>query len=55
MLIAESDIIHHVIQTFDDVEGIDTDSGVREVLPGDRDKAVAHIAAKVFHLFPLLQ
>ena len=53
MLIAESGVIHHVAQTFDDAEGIDTDPGVREVLP--EDKAVAHIAAEVFHPFPLRQ
>ena len=54
MLIAEPDIIHHVAQTFDDVEGINADPGVREVLSGDRDKTVAHVTAKVFHPFPLL-
>ena len=40
VLIAEPDIIHHVAQTFDDVEGINADPGVREVLSGDRDKTV---------------
>lgn len=54
VLIAETDIIHHVTQTLGDVEGIDTDPGVREVLSGDRDKTVAHFAAEVFHLFSLL-
>lgn len=54
VLIAEPDIIHHISQTLDDVKGVDADLGVREVLPGDRDKAVAHVAAEVSHSLPLL-
>ena len=53
-LIAEPHIVHHFIESLDDVEGVDTDPGVREVLSGDRDKAVAHVTAEVFHPFPLL-
>lgn len=37
------------------VERIEVDSGVREVLPRDRNKAVVHVAAKVFRMFSLLQ
>ncbi len=43
------------MEALNDVERGDADPGVREVFPGDRDKAVAHVAAEVFHLFPLLQ
>ena len=33
---------------------INTDPGIREVIPGDRDKAIANVITEVFHLFPLL-
>ena len=54
VLIAEPHMVHHFIKTLDNVEGINADPGVWKVLPGDRDKAVAHVAAEVFHPFPLL-
>lgn len=54
VLIAEPDIIRHIAQTPDDVKGVDADLGVREDLPGDRDKAVAHVTAEVSHPIPLL-
>ena len=54
VLIAGPHIVHHFIKTLDNVEGINADPGVWKVLPGDRDKAVAHVAAEVFYPFPLL-
>ena len=54
-LIAESHSVHHFIKTLDDVEGIDTDPGIREILPGDRDKTIAHVTAEVFYMFSLFQ
>lgn len=39
----------------DDVERIEVDPGVREALPGDRDKAVAHFTVEEFHPFSLSQ
>ncbi|BDZ84444.1 hypothetical protein Lac2_25780 [Claveliimonas bilis] len=50
---AEPHIVHHFIKTLDNMEGINADPGVWKVLPGDRDKAVAHVAAEVFDPFPL--
>ena len=32
VLIAEADLVYHVIEPFDDVEGVDTDPGIGEVL-----------------------
>lgn len=55
ILVAGPDIVHHLIEAFDHMEGIDTDLGQRETLFGDRDKAVTHIAAEVFYLLPPLQ
>lgn len=55
ILIAGPDIVHHLIEAFDHMEGIDTDLGQRETLFGNRDKAVTHIAAEVFYLLPQLQ
>ena len=54
ILIAEADLIYHVIEPFDDVEGINTDPGIREVLFGDGDEAVTHVTAEVSYLFALL-
>ena len=53
VLIAEADLVHHVIEPFDDVEGIDTDPGIGEVLFCNGDKAIAHVAAEVFYLLAL--
>ena len=53
VLIAEADLIHHVIEPFDDVEGINTDPGVGEVLSGNRDEAIAHVTAEEFYLLAL--
>ena len=53
VLIAEADLIHHVIEPFDDVEGIDTDPGIGEVLFCNGDKAIAHVTAEVFYLLAL--
>ena len=35
------------------MEGINTDPGVEEVLSGNGDEAVAHVAAEVFYLLAL--
>ena len=53
ILIAEADLVHHVIEPFDDVEGIDTDPGIGEVLFCNGDKAIAHVAAEVFYRLAL--
>ena len=53
VLIAEADLIYHVIEPFDDVEGVDTDPGIGEVLFCNGDKAIAHVAAEVFYLLAL--
>lgn len=47
------DLVYHVIEPFDDVEGIDTEPGVGEVLSGNRHEAIAHAAAEVFYLLAL--
>ena len=53
VLIAEADLIHHVIEPFDDVERIDTDPGIGEILFCNGDEAVAHVTAEVFYLLAL--
>lgn len=53
VLIAEADLIHHVIEPFDDVERIDTDPGIGEILFCNGDEAIAHVAAEVFYLLAL--
>ncbi len=53
VLIAEADLIYHVIEPFDDVEGIDTDPGIGEVFSGNGDEATSHVAAEVFYLLAL--
>lgn len=54
-LVTQADIIHHVIKTLDDMEGIDADFCDRESLLRHRYKTVAHVAAEIFYLFPLIQ
>ena len=53
ILIAEADLIYHVIEPFDDVERIDTDPGIGEILFCNGDEAVAHVTAEVFYLLAL--
>ena len=53
VLITEADLIHHVIDSFDDMEGIDTDPGIGKVLFCNGDKAIAHVTAEVFYLLAL--
>ena len=53
VLIAEADLVHHVIEPFDDVEGVDTNLGIGEVLFCNGDKAIAHVSAEVFYLLAL--
>ena len=47
-------VIYHLIQTLDDVEGIDADLCPREYTFCHGDKAVAHVTAEVFHMLPLI-
>ena len=46
-------MVYHAIESFDDMEGINTDPGVEEVLSGNRDEAIVHVAAEVFYLLEL--
>ena len=55
ILASDADLVHHVVQSLDDVEGIDTDLSVGEVLFGNGNKAIAHITAVVFDLPALFQ
>ncbi len=50
ILASDADLVHHVVQPFDDVEGIDADLSVGEVLFRNRNKAIAHITAEVSDL-----
>ena len=50
ILASNADLVHHVVQPFDDVEGIDADLSVGEVLFRNRNKAASHITAEVFDL-----
>ena len=54
-LITQADIIHHVIETFDDMERINTDLRIGESLFCNGYKAVAHITAEISDLFPLFE
>ena len=53
VLMAEADLVYHVIEPFDDVEGIDTNLGIGEVLFCNGDEAIAHVTAEVFYLLAL--
>ena len=55
ILASDADLIHHVVQPFDDVEGIDADLSVGEVLFRNRNKAASHITAEKFDLPALFQ
>ena len=55
ILIAETDLVHHIIESFDYVERIDTDLCMREILSCNRDEAVAHVTAEVFHPLALFR
>ena len=50
ILASDADLVHHVVQPLDDVEGIDTDLSAGEVLFRNRNKAIAHITAEVSDL-----
>ena len=50
ILVTPSDGIDHIVETFDDMKGINTDLCVREYLFRQGRKAAAHIAAEVFDL-----
>ena len=55
ILIAETNRIHHIIEPFDYVEGIDTDLCMREILSCNGDKSVAHVTAEEFHPLALFR
>lgn len=50
ILASDADLVHHVVQPFDDVEGIDADLSAGEVLFRNRNKAASHITAEVSDL-----
>ena len=50
ILASNADLVHHVVEPFDDVERINADLSVGEVLFGNGNKAVAHITAEIFDL-----
>ena len=55
ILAALADSIDHVVETVDDVKGINTDFCVGEYVFSQGRKAAAHIAAEVFDLFAFFQ
>ena len=55
MMVAEAKIIDHVIQTIDDMEGINADFRIREVFLGQGYESIAHIAAEVFDALTLFK
>ena len=55
ILASDADLVHHVVQPLDDVEGIDADLSVGEVLFSNRNKTIAHITAEEFDLPALFQ
>ena len=55
ILVAETNLIYHIIQPFDHVERIDTDLCMREILSCNGDESVAHVAAEEFHPLALFR
>lgn len=55
ILAASADLVYHVVQPFDDVEGIDADPGIGKVLFRNGNKAASHVAAEVFDLSALFR
>ena len=55
ILIAETNLVHHIIEPFDHMEGIDTDLCMGEILSCNRDKSVAPVAAEEFHPLALFR
>ena len=55
ILVAETNLIHHIIQPFDHVKRIDTDLCMREILSCNGDESVAHVAAEEFHPLALFR
>lgn len=51
MLVAAANIVDHVIQTIDDMEGINADFRIREVFLGQGYESIAHIAAEILDTF----
>ena len=49
ILIAETNLVHHIIEPFDHVKRIDTDLCMREILSCNGEKSVALVAAEEFH------
>lgn len=55
ILVTPANSIDHVVETVDDVKGINTDFCVGEYVFSQGRKAAAHIAAEVFDLFAFFQ
>ena len=55
ILVTPADSIDHVVETVDNVKGINTDLCIREYVFCQGRKAAAHIAAEVFDLFAFFQ
>ena len=50
-----TNLVHHIIEPFDHMEGIDTDLCMGEILSCNRDKSVAPVAAEEFHPLALFR
>ena len=53
-LVTQADVIHHVIEASDDVEGINADLCFGESFLCHGYEAVAHVTAEIFHLSALI-
>lgn len=53
-LVTQADVIHHVIEASDDVEGINADLYFGESFLCHGYEAVAHVTAEIFHLSALI-
>ena len=55
ILVAETNLVHHIIQPFDHVKRIDTDLCMREILSCNGEKSVVHVAAEEFYPLALFR
>ena len=55
ILIAETNLVYHIIESFDYMERIDTDFYIGKFLSCNRDKAVSLVTAEVFHPLALFR
>lgn len=46
-------MVYHLIESFDDVEWINTDLDIGEVFSDNGAEVIAHVAAEVFYLLAL--